>query len=212
MLVKRFILLVFIVVSYTAYCGGIKVKTAYVARILRDETTPVYLVEKLTVSTKELVVTFEKTDDLFRKWKVTGPNYDGAVELFVSSDRGIGWLFKLGDDSLKAIIARDYKTSGSPGLISITTNFMAGLYILENRDGKCNGEFALYSIKNSWEADVEYTGHYAFEMVSYDPCNDTQWKVSTGKLKMVRKIQFAAIFTAVMSNNIKHLFRDFVLE
>ena len=159
-----------------------------------------------------MVVTFEKADSLFRQWKVTGPNYDGTVTLFLSKSRGIGWLFKLGEDSLKAVIARDYRNSASPGLISITTNFVAGLYLLQNRDADCNGHFAVYSLKNTWDADVEYTGAYALEMQSSDPCGDGQWKISMGKLKMIRKIQFAAIFTGIMSQNIRHLFKDYVLE
>jgi hypothetical protein len=212
MLVKRFIVLSAIVVSYSAFSGGITVQTEFVSKTLRNESTPVDLVEKMTISTKEVTVVIEKTDAEFRKWKVTGPDYDGAIELFISNERGIGWLFKFGEDSLKAVIARDYRTSGSPGLITITTNFFAGLYILENRDGDCNGNFAMYSLKNSWEADVEYTGDYAFEMFNYDPCVDGQWKIRSGKLKMVRKIQFAGVFVAATSNNIKHLFRDYVLE
>jgi len=213
MLLKRFVLLFSVLFSFSAISAGIKVETRYLRQTLRNETEMVDLVEQITISSKETTVIFEKTDSLFRKWKVTGgPIYDGTVDLFVSKERGIGWLFKLGDDSLKAVIARDYRNTSDPRLISITTNFVAGLFFVENFEPKCNSQFAVYSLKNSWDADVEYTGDYALEIESSDPCGDGQWKVSTGKLKMLRKIQFAAIFVAIMTQNIRLLFKGFVLE
>lgn len=212
MFLKRFIFILFAINSLTALTAGIKVKTEYAQESLKNQSELVSLINKMTMTSKETVVVFEKTDSLYRKWKVSGTNFDGAIELFVSKTRGIGWLFKLGDDSLKAVIARDYRNTNDPRLISITTNFVSGLFLVENFEPDCNSQFAVYSLKNSWDADVEYTGDYALEMFSSNPCGEGQWKIKTGKLKMMRKIQFAAIFTAAMTQNIRLLFKDFVLE
>ena len=99
MFLKRFIFILFAIHSLTALTAGIKVKTEYTKESLKNQSEVVSLINKMTMTVKETIVVFEKTDSLYRKWKVSGPNFDGAIELFVSKTRGIGWLFKLGDSS-----------------------------------------------------------------------------------------------------------------
>ena len=212
MFLKRFLSISLFLFSLSSISAGIKVKTEYTRQFVKGTPEEVALVNKITMTCKEVVVVFEKTDDAYRKWKVTGPNFDGGIELYVSKTRGIGWLFKFGEDSLKAVIAKDYKNTFDPRIISITTNFVAGLFFVENRTPECNSRFVVYSVKNSWDSDVEYTGDYALDMYHSMPCGEGQWKVRVGKLKMQRKILFASIFTAVMTPNIRLLFKDFVLE
>jgi len=212
MFLKRFLFISTLFFSLPSISAGIKVRAEYASEKLANQPENVSLINKMTITLKETIVVFEKTDSLYRKWKVTGSGYEGGIELFISKTRGIGWLIKMGDDSLKAIIARDYRNTADPRLISITTNFISGIYFVENFEAECNSQFAVYSLKNSWDADLEYTGAYAFEMFSSNPCGEGQWKIKPGKLKMPLKIQIAAVFIGAMTQNIKHLFKDFVLE
>ncbi|MBK7129209.1 MAG: hypothetical protein IPM74_08170 [Crocinitomicaceae bacterium] len=206
---KRLKLFILCFSTITAFSAGIGIETRYSSFSLdgKDE----YLIEYLAVGPKNDQVVFEKTDSLFRNWKVTGIGYDGMVKLFISKERGIGWSFYLGEDSLKAMIARDYRNTSSPGMISMTASFIAGLFIVENFAPECNSYFKVYSLKNSWDADVEYTGKYALEISTTEPCGEGSWQAKTGKLKMPQKVLYASIFCAAMSQNIRHLFKNFVL-
>lgn len=209
MFLKRLKLIFLLFCSTTAFSGGIGIETRYTSFTQdgKDES----LIEYLALGPKNDQVVFEKTDSSFRNWNVSGAGYEGHVKLFLSKDRGIGWSFYLGEDSLKAIIARDYRNTSSPGMISMTASFIAGLFIVENFEPDCNSYFKVYSLKNSWDADVEYTGKYALEISSTDPCGDGNWQAKTGKLKMPQKVLYSSIFCAVMSQNIRILFKNFVL-
>ncbi len=193
------------------YSGGIPVAATYVNQKLSNQTESVYLVQSLSIGTKACLVSFEKTDSLYRNWKISGTGFEGSANLFVSKERGIGWQIGMDGDSLKVLIARDLKNAADPRLISITTSFVSGLFMLENFEPTCNSYFKLYALKNSWDVDVEYVGDYAFEMESSNPCSDGSWKVKTGKLKVHQKVVYAAIFSAVMAQNIRLLFKDYVL-
>lgn len=207
-LTTSFFCLCFLSTSY----AGIKVKVQYEQQTLRNETTPVDLVNHLEITSGDVSISIDKTDELFRNWTVKGNKYDGEINLFVSKERGIGWAFQFDGDSIKAIIASDYKNVRDPRLISLTTDFTAGLFFIENFELECNSSFAVYSVNNSWDTDVEYTGKYAFEIQSSKPCGAGAWKIKTGKLKINQKLQFATIFTAIMTQNIRHLFRDYLEE
>lgn len=211
MFLKRFVLPFLISTSLSTYSGGIPVSVGYVNQKLTNQPEPVFLVESLTIGPKATMVSFENRDSTYRNWKITGEGFDGSAQLFVSKERGIGWQIGMDGDSLKVLIARDPKNAGDPRLISISTNFVSGLFMLENFEPLCNSYFKLYALKNSWDADVEYIGEYAFEMVSANPCSDGNWKVKTGKLKLHQKVVYAAIFTAVMTQNIRALFKGYVL-
>lgn len=149
---------------------------------------------------------FERTDSLFRNWKISGGGNEGSAQLFVSDERGVGWVIGMDGDSMKVLIARDYRNVQDPRLISISTNFISGLFILENFEPQCNSAFKVYSLKNSWDADVEYTGKYALEIENSKPCSDGTWKTKIGKLKMSRKVLYATIFAAVTTQNLRYLF------
>lgn len=211
MFLKRLSLLFLVYSSLSVLSAGIPVSVKYVNQNVAGETAPVYLVESISIGAKTSLVSFEKTDSLFRNWKISGEGFDGSAKLFVSKERGIGWNIGMDGDSLKVLIARDYKNTNDPRLISITTNFVSGLFIVENFEPDCNSYFKVYSLKNSWDADVEYTGNYALEMESSNPCLDGKWKTKTGKLKVHQKVIYGAIFTAIMTQNIRHLFKNFEL-
>jgi hypothetical protein len=211
MFLKRLGLLFLLSASLTMYSGGIPVAATYVNQKLSNQAESVYLVQSLSIGTKASLVSFENTDSLYRNWKISGNGFDGSANLFVSKERGIGWQIGMDGDSMKVLIARDLKNAADPRLISITTTFVSGLFILENFEPTCNSYFKLYALKNSWDADVEYVGAYAFEMESSSPCSDGSWKVKTGKLKVHQKVVYAAIFSAVMAQNIRLLFKDYVL-
>jgi hypothetical protein len=193
------------------YSGGIPVSVNYVNQQLSNQPASVYLIESVSIGSKATRVSFENTDSLYRNWKISGVGFDGSAKLFVSKERGIGWQIGMDGDSLKVLIARDIKNAGDPRLISITTNFVSGLFMLENFEPACNSYFKLYSLKNSWDSDVEYVGAYAFEIESSNPCSNGSWKVKTGKLKVHQKVVYAAVFSALMSQNIRLLFKDYVL-
>jgi len=211
MFLKRFLLLCILVGSYSCFSGKIPVSVRYSAESVKGQNSEIHLIEWLSIGPKGSEAVFEKSDSLFREWKVTGNGYDGSATLFVSKERGIGWVFKCGDDSLKALIARDYRNTNDPRILSITTSFVSGLFIVENFEPDCNSYFRMYALKNSWDADVEYTGPIALEIESSDPCGDGSWHTKTGKLKVPEKIMRVAIFTAVMTHNIRYLFKDFTL-
>jgi hypothetical protein len=211
MFLKRLGLLFLLSASLTMYSGGIPVSATYVNQKLSNQTESVYLVQSLSIGTKTSLISFENTDSLYRNWKILGTGFEGSANLFVSKERGIGWQIGMDGDSMKVLIARDFKNAADPRLISITTSFVAGLFMLENFEPTCNSNFKLYALKNSWDADVEYVGAYAFEMESSNPCSDGSWKVKTGKLKVHQKVVYAAIFSAVMAQNIRLLFKDYVL-
>ncbi|MBK6950785.1 MAG: hypothetical protein IPO32_13280 [Crocinitomicaceae bacterium] len=211
MFLKRLGLLIILTASFTTYSGGIPVSVSYVNQKSANQAESVDLVKAVTIGSKATLVNFENTDSLFRIWKISGAGFDGSAQLFVSKERGIGWQIGMDGDSLKVLIARDLKNASDPRLISITTNFVAGLFMLENFEPTCNSYFKLYALKNSWDADVEYVGAYAFEMESSSPCSSGSWKVKTGKLKVHTKVVYAAIFSAIMTHNIRPLFKDYVL-
>jgi hypothetical protein len=211
MFLKRFALLFLLSASTSMYAGGIPVSVSYVSEKLTNHAEPVYLATSVTMGSKSEAITFEKTDSSYRNWKISGAGFDGSALLFQTKERGIGWQIGMDGDSLKILIARDVKNAGDPRLISITTNFVSGLFMLENFEPRCNSYFKLYSLKNSWDADVEYTGAYAFEMESSNPCGDGNWKIKTGKLKVQQKVIYASIFTAIMTQNIRALFKDSAL-
>lgn len=211
MFLKRLSLLFFLYLSTSGFSGGIPVFVRYVTQGSADQSEPFYLAEFISIGPKDQLVTFERTDSLYRNWKITGNGFDGSANLFVSKERGIGWQIGLDGDSLKVLIARDYKNTNDPRIISITTSFVAGLFILENFEPDCNSYFKVYSLKNSWDADVEYTGNYGLEIESSNPCADGSWKTKTGKLKVPKKVLYVTIFTAVMTQNLRYLFKDFTL-
>jgi hypothetical protein len=208
---KRLALLILLSASLATYSGVIPVFVSYVNQKLANQVESVYLVKTVTIGSKATLVSFENTDSLFRNWKISGGGFDGAAQLFVSKERGIGWQIGMDGDSVKVLIARDLKNAQDPRLISITTNFVAGLFMLENFEPGCNSHFKLYALKNSWDADVEYVGEYAFQMESSSSCSNGSWKVKTGKLKIHSKVVYAAIFSAIMAQNIRLLFKDYVL-
>lgn len=211
MFLKRLSVLFLLSLSTSGFSGGIPVSVRYVTQTGADQTEPFYLAEYISIGPKDQLVTFERTDSLFRNWKISGNGFDGTANLFVSKERGIGWQIGLDGDSLKVLIARDYKNTADPRIISITTSFISGLFIVENFEPTCNSYFKVYSLKNSWDADVEYTGNYALEIESSNPCADGSWKTKTGKLKVPKKVLYATIFTAVMTQNLRYLFKDFAL-
>ncbi len=211
MFLKRLSLHILLSASITTYSGGLPVSATYVNQKVASFNESVYLVKSVSIGSKETQVSFENTDSLFRSWKISGSGYDGSAKLFVSKERGLGWQIGMDGDSLKVLIARDLKNAADPRLISITTSFVSGLFMLENFEPSCNSHFKLYALKNSWDADVEYVGAYAFEMESSNPCFDGDWKVKTGKLKVHQKVVYAAIFSAIMAQNIRVLFKDYVL-
>lgn len=211
MFLKRLGLLILLSASLATYSGVIPVSVSYVNQKLTNQVESVYLVKTFTIGSKATLVSFENTDSLFRNWKISGDGFDGAAQLFVSKERGIGWQIGMDGDSVKVLIARDLKNAQDPRLISITTNFVAGLFMLENFEPSCNSHFKLYALKNSWDADVEYVGEYAFQMEASSPCSNGGWKVKTGKLKVHSKVVYAAIFSAIMAQNIRLLFKDYVL-
>ena len=209
MFIKRF-LFCFLFFCYAInLSAGIKLKVTYEQQTLRNESEAVDLINHVEITSADNSISIDKTDPLFRNWIVKGNKFDGTINLFVSKERGIGWNFQFDGDSIRAIIASDYKNVRDPRLISLTTDFMAGLYFIENFDADCNSSFAIYSVQNTWDTDVEYTGKYALEIQSSKPCGAGSWKVKQGKLKMVQKLHFATIFTAIMCQNIRHLFRDY---
>ncbi|MBL7897916.1 MAG: hypothetical protein JNJ99_05225 [Crocinitomicaceae bacterium] len=199
------------VFPFIGMCGGIPVSVRYTSQAISNQSSPVDLIDALNIGSKEGMIRFENKDSTFRNWKISGNGYDGGASLFVNKDRGVGWLIKAGDDSLKVLIARDYRNAASPAVISITTSFIAGLYIVENTSAECNNSFKLYALKNSWDADVEYTGKYALEMEHTNPCGSGKWVVKSGGLKIPQKIMYVAVFAAAMSQNVKYIVKDIVL-
>lgn len=212
MFLKRFKTTLLFLFSITSFAGTIAVTEHYREFKTSGSDETLYLVDGLIIgSKKEDIALFEPTDSTLWNWKVSGNGFDGSVQLFVSKERGIGWKFALDGDSLKAIISTDYHNTHDPRLISMTTGFVSGLFCVENFEPDCNSSFVVYSLKNSWDADVEYTGKYALEINSTSPCGKGHWKVKEGKLKIPVKVQYASIFIAVMTQNIRHLFRNFEL-
>lgn len=211
MFLKRLLLLALIGFAFFATAGKLPVSVSYQPVVFRSGAGPISLVDRLTVGSKESLVQFERTDSLFRNWKISGVGYDGSASLFVSRERGAGWIIRSGEDSLKVLIARDFKNANDPRMISITTSFVSGLFILENNDPDCNSAFRVYSLKNSWDADVEYTGEYALYLSNSDPCEEGDWTAKTGKLKLPQKVLVMAVFTAVMTQNVRYLVNDILL-
>lgn len=209
MFLKRLLTLFLIGLSFSVIAAKIPVLVKYSTLTLSNNEKPVDLVEWISIGAKGNEVVFEKTDSLYRNWKISGNGYEGNARLFVSKERGIGWTIRSGEDSLKVLIARDYKNTNDPRIISISTSFISGLFIVENFEPDCNSNFRVYSLKNSWDADVEYTGAYALEMQHSDPCAAGHWTVKTGKLKIPEKVLYMAVFTGIMTQNIRHLFKDF---
>lgn len=197
--------------SLIGLSGGIPVNVRYVSQSISNQSGPVDLIEAVHIGPKDQLVSFEKSDSSFRNWKITGNNFDGAASLFVNKERGVGWFIKAGEDSLKVLIARDYRNAGSPAVISITTSFISGLYIVENTASDCNSSFKVYALKNSWDADVEYTGKYALVMEHSNPCSKGKWIVKTGGLKIPLKIIYVAVFAGTMSQNVQYIVKDIVL-
>ncbi|MBK9191938.1 MAG: hypothetical protein IPM77_10720 [Crocinitomicaceae bacterium] len=208
---KRFLIVFGLIFPLVGLAGGIPVNVRYVSQVISNQSSPVDLIEAVNIGPKEGMVSFEKTDSSFRNWKISGNAFDGGASLFVNKERGVGWLVKAGDDSLKVLIARDYRNAASPAVISITTSFISGLYIIENVSSDCNNSFKVYSLKNSWDADVEYTGKYAIEMEHTNPCGTGKWIVKTGGLKIPKKIMYVAVFAAAMSQNVRFIVKDLVL-
>jgi hypothetical protein len=211
MWVKRFLIVCCLMFPLEGLTGGIPVSVRYVTQTITNQTSEVDLIESVNIGPKDGMVNFERADSSFRNWKITGNDFDGMASLFVTKERGVGWLIKAGDDSLKVLIARDYRNAASPAVISITTSFISGLYIIENTGSECNNSFKVYSLKNSWDADVEYTGKYALEMEHTNPCGTGKWIVKTGGLKIPQKITYVAVFVATMAQNVRYLIKDLVL-
>lgn len=204
MFLKRFHLIA-VLYSIQVFAGGLQIQAEYEPYITKkgDE---VYLINQFSIGSGADLVNFEKVDTGFWNWKISGNTYDGNALLFNNPERGVGWLIKAGDDSLKIIIARDVRNTRDPRIISMTTSFVSGLFIVENFEAECNSYFKVYALKNSWDADVEYTGKYALEIANSSPCSDGKWKVKQGKLKVPDKILYFSIFAAVMTQNVRYLF------
>jgi len=207
MLLNHYLLfLLLCLISNVGICSGIKLST------FQTNIDSTLVVNEVQIESGENKMIAKVSDSLYMHWKVSGSKFDGTIDLFVSQKRGVGWQFVFGQDSLRAIIAADYRNSGDPHLVSITTNFIAGIAMLENIEPECQSSFRTYTIKNSWDADVEYNGNYAFELQNNKPCSEGKWKVKLGKLKMNEKIKFAALFTAVTLPNLRYLLKSGVLE
>lgn len=195
-----------------SHAGKIKVNTTHEIVTLNQKDGPVALVESILMKFKETAVFIGKSDSTFWNWEVKGDHVDGYIELFVSEERGVGWDFYMGRDTLKVLISTDYKNTNDPRLLSLTGTIDGSLYYIENQEPDCNSKFQVYELVNPEDSDVEYTGDYALEIETNLPCANGKWKVKSGKQIISYKIQAAAIFTGMMVQNVRHLLKYFVLE